>query len=525
MRLNMHIIFDELRNFAPIRNFHQEYRATKPMNIKKAELFAQTKSLKEDVLYITNEETFFFKNELKSKQSLHFILLRNNQTNTFEETERDLWNNSPYQIIFIDQKYSIQDFFNTVISIFEKYNEWELEIKNAIIEKLSLQKFLDICTKMLSNPCYMFDSFYNAIYLSNTVTKDTPHIEKTAIKYFLDSMFFSYDEPINDIKDHGSDYFITLPNAYWEPASEASYPFISVNLFNGKERFGELNMSELFAPLTSGQLYLLEFIRIQLTLYLNNTQNNLFTQNSPTLILKKMISNESVSETLLSNILKTKGWKNTDSYYVLIFRNAKDEPSQNYYNLIHGQIRKILPQSLYTLHNEEIICIAKLESPLYHTIKKLECHLQKSNMKVSYSVQFYCFTELRRYYQQASFALNFGEKTAPEKISYSYRDYYFEHIIQYLKDVDYRLFCDPKIFLLKEYDKKKHTELFFTLLKYLENNLNLNETARALFVHRNTITYRIHKVEEILQIDLKESHETKHLYFSCKLAEYHENNA
>jgi DNA-binding PucR family transcriptional regulator len=46
------------------------------------------------------------------------------------------------------------------------------------------------------------------------------------------------------------------------------------------------------------------------------------------------------------------------------------------------------------------------------------------------------------------------------------------------------------------------TELYPTLSVYLENNGNITVTAEKLFIHPNTLRYRINKIEKLLKTDL-----------------------
>ncbi len=47
-------------------------------------------------------------------------------------------------------------------------------------------------------------------------------------------------------------------------------------------------------------------------------------------------------------------------------------------------------------------------------------------------------------------------------------------------------------------------ETLFTIQKFFENNLNVSETSRRLFVHRNTLVYRLEKIKRITGLDLRE---------------------
>ena len=47
-------------------------------------------------------------------------------------------------------------------------------------------------------------------------------------------------------------------------------------------------------------------------------------------------------------------------------------------------------------------------------------------------------------------------------------------------------------------------ETLFTIQKFFENNLNVSETSRKLFVHRNTLVYRLEKIKRLTGLDLRE---------------------
>ena len=47
-------------------------------------------------------------------------------------------------------------------------------------------------------------------------------------------------------------------------------------------------------------------------------------------------------------------------------------------------------------------------------------------------------------------------------------------------------------------------ETLFTLQRLFENNLNVSETSRKLFVHRNTLVYRLEKIKKLTGLDLRE---------------------
>ncbi|MEW5919367.1 MAG: GAF domain-containing protein [Bacillota bacterium] len=69
------------------------------------------------------------------------------------------------------------------------------------------------------------------------------------------------------------------------------------------------------------------------------------------------------------------------------------------------------------------------------------------------------------------------------------------------------------------YDKKKNTNFVHTLKVYLENNCNIQQTSRDLYLHVNTLNYRIKRIREVLNMDLKESDERLKLLVAFKAYE------
>ena len=57
-------------------------------------------------------------------------------------------------------------------------------------------------------------------------------------------------------------------------------------------------------------------------------------------------------------------------------------------------------------------------------------------------------------------------------------------------------------------------ELEHTALVFFENNLNITETANKLFIHRNTLIYRLNKIESITQYDIRKFNDAINYYLS-----------
>ena len=109
--------------------------------------------------------------------------------------------------------------------------------------------------------------------------------------------------------------------------------------------------------------------------------------------------------------------------------------------------------------------------------------------------------EIARSYKEARVALEVGKVFDDEKKILSYEDLGIGRLIYQLPTTLCELFLTEvfKKGSIEELDQ----EIIFTIQKFFENNLNVSETSRQLYVHRNTLVYRLDKIQKITGLDLR----------------------
>jgi carbohydrate diacid regulator len=69
------------------------------------------------------------------------------------------------------------------------------------------------------------------------------------------------------------------------------------------------------------------------------------------------------------------------------------------------------------------------------------------------------------------------------------------------------VFTHDKMVLREIFDGKSpddfDEETIVTINKFFENNLNVSETSRQLYIHRNTLVYRLDKIQKLTNLDLR----------------------
>ena len=75
------------------------------------------------------------------------------------------------------------------------------------------------------------------------------------------------------------------------------------------------------------------------------------------------------------------------------------------------------------------------------------------------------------------------------------------------------------ILQLKYEDEAKGTEFYNTLKEYLLHGNNVSMTSKKLYIHRNTMIYRLGKINEILDVDINDPVVSRRLMLSIMLQE------
>ncbi|MBQ9737222.1 MAG: helix-turn-helix domain-containing protein [Clostridia bacterium] len=110
--------------------------------------------------------------------------------------------------------------------------------------------------------------------------------------------------------------------------------------------------------------------------------------------------------------------------------------------------------------------------------------------------------ELARAYREARISLEVGKVFDTEKDIISYDNLGIGRLIYQLPTTLCELFLN-EVFK-KDSISVLDSETIYTIQKFFENNLNVSETSRKLFVHRNTLVYRLDKIKKLIGLDLRE---------------------
>jgi DNA-binding PucR family transcriptional regulator len=188
---------------------------------------------------------------------------------------------------------------------------------------------------------------------------------------------------------------------------------------------------------------------------------------------------------------------------------------------------------LYTLDFNELIIMVSPKHDTEQPMKDLKHFLNNfciqlkdryniHHIKPSIGGLYFNILQVEKSYKEAQSVLSMKEKFPEEtRDIYTYAELgiyqYLDLLIEKRQQDGLTNYSLKK---LKEYDLAHHTNLVETLETYIEKDSNINEAAKALNIHINTLNYRLKRIAQIAEIDLKNPNEKITIYLDMKIEKY-----
>jgi carbohydrate diacid regulator len=122
-------------------------------------------------------------------------------------------------------------------------------------------------------------------------------------------------------------------------------------------------------------------------------------------------------------------------------------------------------------------------------------------------------------YQSARQTIRAGRQRSPESSVYSYYDLSFPVLLSGLESGWQAEELRQPILSLEAFDRKAGT-LMKTLAAWFKHNNHPLSTAKALFIHRNTLDYRLQKISELTGLNLSDTDDRLLLYVAMQLRKH-----
>jgi PucR family transcriptional regulator, purine catabolism regulatory protein len=179
--------------------------------------------------------------------------------------------------------------------------------------------------------------------------------------------------------------------------------------------------------------------------------------------------------------------------------------------LVHGLVHSFEQGALVQAREGEIIVFSRLEARqgietaryIADSIRRqASVEFVNDPLAIGIGRPVDALVGLRDSYREARQALFMARRLADPNPLYFGELNVYRLLFQLEYSPELSAFCTEIIGPLVEYDRAQGTDLVETLTAFFAHKANLSQTAEALFVHRNTLLYRMERIKEISGLDL-----------------------
>lgn len=495
-------------------------------NLRKAEI---------QVINKQNEDTYINKvvyvrcqSELEHKDISSVIWIFDKRNKNLLKKLEEKGEKSGYcYIICGDEPGESEKIISEVGLIIEEFSQWREHILLKMLEKEDMQSIIDYMAEKVCNPFSLLDD--NSFILARS--KGHELIPKGTI---WDTMKGNYLN-IYDFYSPREWKKIRLQmdtaghsHILYRPEKDAQHIYYSINLYDHDVMIGSIGAMDINGPFTDGQLAVMEMIRDMLEVYFRTEYNAVESGSIITTSFNRLLNGDYDLNAIRKSLNK-RHWKLDEDFYLLTFEFSDITRSEmelaSFMNLIHMQY----PKAMVGLKNKQIVISVRKKDYDQEDKKQRE-----SLKKFLVQYDFYCgisypfknFENAQYFCEQSCYAaLTASQNTETTDGMYrivEYRDVHIKHAVNMIAHRDEaRKYCHPAILMLHESEKKSDQVLVPCLQSFLVNGRSIAHAAKALQLHRNTLIYRLQRLEEILGIHFEylENDEIMGLLMSCYIVE------
>lgn len=434
--------------------------------------------------------------------------------------------NVPRQLRLVETSLPVIPLYNRVQESVHRYLEWDKLVRDSFFEDDGLKKILDASLPMFNATLLLCSSWYKTLAASCH-----PDVNDIYSKEIQDLGHFSY-ESIQKLSGRETENGSLLVHTELLPPDSENHMIIRRICFKGeiyarlfvvlKDRTPDPYVSDLTEVLGN---YLSEFMYGHHGVdFGGNPELRTFISD---LIEFRLTDKKELDERV--SVLKLSITK----YYHLIVISVPEDPVIKGvpYNYLINQIKQIFPYSDISTYMGDILVLVpkkSYEAAIIFDREALETLLDKHDAHAAISNYSRFLTSLPTIYHQTKLTLRLGMKMSPDERIYIYEDYSMYHIIE-MADKGSQAFtfnrniiylCHPGLIALMNHDRKTGGNLTEVMHIYLRNERNSALAAKKLFIHRNTMLNKVHRIEEILGETLDDPRLRERLLFSYHVIEY-----
>ncbi|WP_392486009.1 PucR family transcriptional regulator [Haloimpatiens sp. FM7315] len=391
------------------------------------------------------------------------------------------------------------------------------ELIQSVLCSESLNKVAEKAAKYLNNPIVVINNAYKIIAYSKSIKVNDLTWNNAVERGYITLEFGATLNNWNDIKD-----------------KDTKYECLTVNKINKlRRRFYKLEInSELMGYLNVTEVNK-DFDDIEPECYYFVSQilaKEIFI-NQRIIRPRRHCLNEDILLELVHNIYVNRlhfmervqlSNLNVKSKYRVVCSNLTNFLSYNadedHFKL---ELLSFFPSGTIIINEKILIILIDIDHPLYKNFsfsKNLDRYLKNKKLILGISDIFADLYKFKLYENQAIKSYENKKYILEDSLNYVfYEEVKSYDLLHQIPKKNLLYFCNQKILKIYKYDKNHNTNYLETLMVYLKTNKSIKMTSNYMYVHRNTINYRILKIRELFEIDLDDNILINEFLLSCQI--------
>ena len=406
----------------------------------------------------------------------------------------------------------LQGILNEVLTAFDFYNAWEAALREAAYTSASFQTLIDLSYPVFKNPIFMVDWYGKVLGMTS---QSAAKMDGTTWEYMRTQGYlpvYVYDRvQINaeqfDTIEHSQE-IVRLDFPQYD------YHCLHCTVFVENRPFLNFEISKNETELTEGTRQLAEILK-QAVLLLLRFSNSPISRPPAISLFSDMLAGKAYHPEALYRVLQALRWESTKSWYLVALLNPF--PGEMSGTALLQQLGRELPRGCYFEWESHLVMLIDCET-WAATLTKFTRLLKEGSYFAGVSLPFSSWKDLPLRLKQANVALKQANRQSVVSLCSEHAWNYL--VSEFAQWVNSERLLHPAIEILVNQDLEKGgSELLRTLYEYLRHERNVAETAGALYIHRNSLRYRLERINALIDADLDNPDVRLYLLLSYQLQE------
>jgi len=410
--------------------------------------------------------------------------------------------------------------FNEVQEILDKQAQLDLfkeKLLNCVLQDSSIQYIIELAYEFFGNPIRITDTSFNLLAFIKDIEVDDPLWHDLAHYGYCTYDTVSSLISLRTIEQvHKSKAPVILTREYFKLRRMVG------NIIIDKKIVGYLTLVESEREFNENDIELASLLCDVIALKLQksnfNKNNKIFLFDS---FIGSLLDGEIKDNSTIEKYMKYFELQLKENLYVITINSSEADTANTPIYYIRDMLENMLEDSKCAIYNNTIVILVSRGEKICkgsQYLENLTHFLKKSKTYAGISRCFHSILEMEKHYRQCLRAEYLGKRTDSENFLYFYEDYAVYDLLDINSRCDdLRDFCLSSIFSLIEYDKRNNSDYLRFLYTYIMKSKKKLDIAVSLNIHRNSINYRIKKIEKIMNVNLDNPRTIVHIFLSFKI--------